>query len=151
MDEAAIASYILATFTGVDVVVADGDSFFFYDPERKFPFATIVTKDSDYDHFSNLNRPSVFRLSIGLGKQTYRSLFGAQASLLSTDESVNSDYDFTVLDQLMPHPIYGRMYWVNILNPSAATLPVVKTLLAEAYDLSVRKYAKARPTDEPLV
>src|SRR4029077_2765574 len=61
LDEAAITRYIEITFDGVDVVVASqengapeiawGDSFFIYDPERnlpdtkRFPFATIVTKD----------------------------------------------------------------------------------------------------------
>jgi hypothetical protein len=36
----------------------------------------LVTSDL-YDQFSNLNRPSVFRLNIGIGKQTFRSLFGS--------------------------------------------------------------------------
>src|SRR5919201_1444819 len=52
--------------------VAWGDSFFFYDPDgkpsaRRMPFATIVTKDYDgFDTASNLNRPGVFRLNIGV-------------------------------------------------------------------------------------
>jgi len=56
---------------------------------------------------------------------------------------VDSGYDFTALDQLLPYPVYGRMYWVCVLNPSAATFEaVVRPLLAEAYDLAVSKYAK---------
>ncbi len=34
MDEASITRYITGTFAGVDVVVASGASFFFYDPAR---------------------------------------------------------------------------------------------------------------------
>jgi hypothetical protein len=34
------------------------------------------------------------------------------------------------------------MFWVCVLNPSAATFEVVKPLLAEAYNLSVRKHAR---------
>lgn len=34
---------------------------------------------------------------------------------------VASVYDFTALDQIMPHPVYGKMFWVCVLNPSAAT------------------------------
>jgi hypothetical protein len=146
MDEAAITRYITDTFDGVDVVVASGDSFFFYDPDRKFPFATLVTSDM-YDQFSNLDRPSVFRLNIGISKQTYQSLFGSQKPPSGTDDAVESSYDFTALDRLMPHPVYGRMYWVCVLNPSAATFQAVRPLLAEAYDLSVRKHAKARTAD----
>ena len=95
MDEASITRYIADAFAGVDVVVASreagspevawGDTFFIYDPDRdlepkhRFPFATIVTKDyGDFDRASNLNRPGVFRLNIGVSKDTYRSLFGPQ-------------------------------------------------------------------------
>src|SRR5438552_9239515 len=84
MNQASMTQYITDTFAGVDSVVASGDSFFFYDPpggqlppNRRFPFATIVTKDyGDFDCASQLNRPGVFRLNIGVSKETYRSLFG---------------------------------------------------------------------------
>jgi len=108
------------------------------------PFATIVTKDyGDFDCASNLNRPSVFRLNVGVSKETYRSLFGAQTSPSGADGDVDGGYDFTALDQLLPHPVYGRMYWVCVLNPSAEIFQtVVRPLLAEAYDLAVGKGAR---------
>jgi hypothetical protein len=54
-----------------------------------------------------------------------------------------SDFDFAALDRLMPHPIYGRMYWVSLLSPSVATFePVVRPLLAKAYELAVAKQAR---------
>jgi len=160
MDEASITQYITETFAGLDVVVASrdsaapevawGDSFFFYDPDRtlppdrRMPFATIVTKDyGDFDCASNLNRPGVFRLNIGIGKQTYQSLLGTQSSSSEADSDGEGGYDFTALDQLLPHPVYGRMYWVCVLNPSAATFQeVVRPLLAKAYDLDVSKVAR---------
>src|SRR5581483_9814406 len=88
MDQDAIIGYIADTFPGVDVVrgaegIAAGDTFFMYDPDgrldpkRRFPFATIVTKDyGDFDRASNLDRPGVFRLNVGVSRDTYRSLFG---------------------------------------------------------------------------
>jgi hypothetical protein len=137
MNEDSIFRYITSTFEGVHTVTAMDATFFFYDPNQMFPFATIVTNDK-HDEFSNLNRPSVFRLNIGVSKQTFQSLFGAQTS--SADAS---RYDFTALDLLMPHPVYGRMYWVCVLNPSAQTFQtVVQPLLAEAYEKDVAKYAK---------
>ncbi len=52
-------------------------------------------------------------------------------------------YDFTTLDQLMPHPVYGRMYWVCVLNPTNETFETkVRSLLAEAYEMAVSKYNK---------
>ena len=153
MNEAQISRYITETFEGVDVVVDSSNSFFFYNPDsnvppdHRFPFVTIVTSDV-YDQFSNLTRPSVFRLNIGIGKQTFRSLFGGP-SLPSDRDSAevsgenSSDYDFTALDQLMPHPVYGRMSWVCVLNPSDEMFETnVRQLLAEAYDLAVSKYKR---------
>jgi len=109
--------YITGTFEGVDVATDAGNSFFFDNPDssvppdHRFPFVTLVTSDL-YDQFSNLNRPSVFRLNIGIGKQTFRALFGEPARSSGRDSAEiggedASDYDFTTLDQVMPHPVYG--------------------------------------------
>jgi hypothetical protein len=158
MDEAAITQYITDTFAGVDVVkpetsggpeIAWGDTFFIYDPhrnleaQRRFPFATIVTKDyGDFDRASNLNRPGVFRLNIGVGKETYRSLFGQQPAPAAAAGMVDTGHDFTALDQLLPHPVYAPQSWVCVLNPSDATFQKIRPLLAEAYDLAVSRYTR---------
>src|SRR5215212_11395187 len=143
VNEVEISRYITGTLEGVDVVVDSGTSFFFYNPDpnlppdHKFPFVTLVTSDL-YDQFSNLNRPSVFRLNMGIGKQTFRSLFGEPARSSGGGNATESgqnfgDYDFTALDHVMPHPVYGRMYWVCVLNPSEETFETkVRPLLAEA-------------------
>src|SRR5919201_6762926 len=87
MDQDAIIQYVEDTFSGVNVVrptdgPGAGDTFFIYDPERnleprqQMPFATIVTKDyGEFDNASNLNRPGVFRLNIGVRRETFRTLF----------------------------------------------------------------------------
>src|SRR6476620_6403055 len=113
MNETEISQCIRA-LEGVDVVTDSGNSFFFYNPDptvppdHRFPFTTLVTNDL-YDQFSNLDRPSVLRLNIGISKQTFRSLFGETP--LPTD-SENGDapsgYDFTALDHVMPHQVYSR-------------------------------------------
>jgi hypothetical protein len=136
MDEPSILQYIADTFAGIQIVPADGNTFFFHDPERKFPFATLVTKD-DYDNVSNLSRPGVFRLNIGVGRPTFLELFPPSA------ESGEPAHDFTALDRLMPHPVYGGMFWVCVLNPGDETFEkTVRPLLAEAYDLAVARLAR---------
>ena len=153
MNESEISQSITETFEGVDVVTDSGSSFFFYNPDsnvppdHRFPFVTLATNDL-YDQFSDLNRPSVFRLNIGIGKQTFRSLFGKPSLPSDGDRAPisgenSSDYDFTALDQIMPHPVYGRMLWVCVLNPSEQTLETkVRPLLVEAYDLAVSKHKR---------
>jgi uncharacterized protein DUF6194 len=140
VDEASIRDQISNTYKGVDVVVASGengapevswgDTFFIHEHDtHRFPFATIVTKDyGDFDNASNLDRPGVFRLNIGVSKETYQSLFAGEGR-----------HDFTELDRVMPHPVYGRNHWVCVLNPSESTFESLKPLLAEAYDIAVRR------------
>ena len=150
MDQDAIIQYVTDTFMGVEVVrPTDGpgadDTFFIYvpqhnlDPRRRFPFATIVTKDyGDFDNASQLNRPNVFRLNIGVSKDTFRALFGPAPSAAS-DKSAT--YDFAALDRLMPHPVYAPQSWVCVLNPSPETFEAVKPLLAEAYSRVAARHA----------
>src|SRR5438132_971171 len=111
IDQTSIIRYLTDTFEGVDFVVASeeagspeiawGDTFFFYnprdiDPDHRFPFATIVTKDyGDFDSYSQLNRPGVFRLNIGLDKNLYQSMFDASSE-------VATSYDFTTLSHRIP-------------------------------------------------
>jgi hypothetical protein len=147
MDPDAITKFITDTFDGVDVVVASGNAFYFYDPDHRFPFATLVTSDI-YDRSSNLDRPSVFRLNIGVSGQTYRKVFGPQPSPPSDDGVVDTGHDFTALDQLKPHPVYAPQSWVCVLNPTEVTFQTVQPLLAEAYERSVKRQARARRGDE---
>jgi hypothetical protein len=152
MDQDAIIHYVLQTLAGITLLRPSegpgaGDTFVYYDPQgnldarHQMPFATIVTKDyHGFDESSKLDRPGVFRLNIGVSRETFRALFGH----LPTEESADgASYDFAALDLVMPHPDYGRQSWVCILNPTAETFETVKPLLAEAYSLVASRYAKS--------
>ncbi|WP_422086003.1 DUF6194 family protein [Variovorax sp.] len=127
MTEDAITDYLIDLLAGGHFQVADDNTFFFHNSDNKFPFATIVTKDSEFDSASNLDRPGVFRLNIGVGKESFRALFGEQEQ---------TEIDFTAPDRLMPHPVYGKMYWVSVINPSDTTFETMKPLIAEALRLA---------------
>jgi hypothetical protein len=143
MDQEAIRAYVAATCPGTNVLApADGpgagDTFFIYDPSRdlpdnqQIPFATIVTKDyGEFDNASKLDRPGVFRLNIGVSRETFRSLFPQDGA-----------HDYTAFDVLMPHPVYGKQSWVCVLNPSADTFERAKPLLHEAFQLALGRFAR---------
>lgn len=153
MDQDSITRYIAATFSGVNVVVASaesgapeiawGDTFFIYDPDRnlepkqQMPFATIVTKDYPGDRASNLDRPGVYRLNIGAGRQTFTDLFGSKPG--NDSGSADAEYDYAELDRLLPHPVYAAMHWVCVLNPSESTFQSIEPMLAEAYSLAASR------------
>ena len=141
-DADALTRYLLTTYEDVAVTKAMGYLFFFYGADRKLPFVTIAVEDNDYDRISQLDRPGVFRLNIGVSKDTYRGLFGPPPTKLGEGGVVETGHDFTVLDQLMPHPVYAPQGWVCVLNPSAETLRQIEPLLAEAYKLAVGREAR---------
>ena len=130
MTEDDITQHLIDMLGGGHFEVADDNTFFFHGADNKFPFATIVTKDNEFDSASKLNRPGVFRLNVGVGKESFRALFGEQPPV---------DIDYTAIDRLMPHPVYAKMHWVSVINPSAATFETVKPLLAEARNLLIAR------------
>jgi hypothetical protein len=132
MDAAAMADYIVSTFDDIEVLKADGNSFFYYSPEHVIPertiaFLTIVTNDL-YDQYSNLDRTDVYRLNIGVTKGTFDSLVRKDAV-----------EDYTAIDRIMPHPMYAPQHYLCVLDP-AQTLDQVKELLAEAYGIAIRQH-----------
>jgi hypothetical protein len=141
MNESAVVDYILKRLPEVERTAAYGYEMFFYSSDRKLSFATLISSDYDYDHVSNLNRPGVFRLNIGVSKQTFQSLFGK-------DEVNVKDYDFTALDVIMPHPEYAQYHFVCVLSPSDETFEEVHPLLAEAYDIAARRFASQNKNNE---
>jgi hypothetical protein len=148
-NEAEVTAYMAQTFPGIAVISAPGGSFFFYDPEgntpenRRLPFVTLTIND-DYDTASNLARPDVFRLNIGVSKSTFRALFDRTPTMINGTPATT--YDYTALDVIMPHPIYAPQSWVCVLNPGPASTEEVKRLLAEAYEMAVRKHDKQAGT-----
>jgi hypothetical protein len=156
MDQDAIIEYVTDTFTDLELLrptdgPGAGDTFIYYDPEhdldltRSMPFATLVTKDyQGFDESSQLGRSGVFRLNIGVGRDTFRRLFG-YAPGEDAPGSVTTAYDHAALDRLMPHPIYAPQSWVSVLNPSAETFEAVKPLLAEAYARVAVRHVSRQP------
>jgi hypothetical protein len=135
MEAAGVAAYIMQTLPDVEVAHAYGYDMFFYKSDRKLSFATLISADYEHDRFSNLDRPGVFRLNIGVSQRTFHALFGA-------DDIDVSRYDYTALDVLMPHPEYAAYHFVCVLSPSQATFERVRGLLAEAHEIAARRYSR---------
>jgi hypothetical protein len=133
-DPAEITKWITETYPETVVAEAMGATFFSLD-ERHWPnFATIVTTDEhDVGTPSNLSRPGVFRLNIGLGKATFERLVGGMA-----------DPDYAALDTFVPHPVYAKQRWIAILNPSRRAFDTdVKPLIDEAHGRLARPRRRA--------
>jgi hypothetical protein len=121
----AITHIVLERYPETVLAQAVGATFFSLD-ERHWPnYATIVTTDEHDDGApSDLARPGVFRLNVGVSRGTFQRLVG------SADQP-----DYAAFDRVLPHPVYAKQHWISILNPSDETFrDVVLPLVAEAHD-----------------
>ena len=118
-----ITRWITTTYPDSVVAQAMGATFFSLDETHWPNFATIVTTDEhDVGSPSDLAREGVFRLNIGVGKETFERLAG------------RVEPDHAALDTVLPHPVYAKQRWIAILNPSRQTFDeLVKPLIAEAH------------------
>ncbi|MGQ2904671.1 MAG: DUF6194 family protein [Neoaquamicrobium sediminum] len=108
-----IRNFLETALPSVTVDDSTADLFFFTGEERKIPFATIVTRDTPFDSASNLTRGDLFRLNLVTDKETFERLFGIRTSNALDD----ADFDYQALDRLFPHPLYGKMRWISVINP----------------------------------
>lgn len=141
-----ITEYILSNFNGVIEKSSWGETSLFYNPNRSLPngvyFCTLKEKNGDNDKSSQLDRADVFRMSIGIGAELFEREFGARPARPAKGDVINTHHDFTVLDSLMPHPIYGWMGWVQILNPSVTSFEKLQPFIQQAYSNAVVKFDK---------
>jgi hypothetical protein len=137
IDEAFITSYITSTFENVETTINMGYTFFFYRDDHMHAFATIASNGNEYEQISKLDRPGIYRLNIGVSRDTFQAMFGKGKIDVSA-------YDFTALDTIMPHPDYSSQYFLCVLSPSEATFERIHPMLAEAYDVAMKRYNKRK-------
>jgi hypothetical protein len=107
-----------------------GYSFFFVGDDHRLSFVTITNSDNEFDNVSNLNREGVFRVNIGVSRETFKSL-------IAEPDSVPVDY--SVLNVFLPHPHYARQHFVCILNPSGKNVEITKSLIVEAHSIAAAR------------
>ncbi|HQU09500.1 MAG TPA: DUF6194 family protein [Opitutales bacterium] len=141
-----VSDFLNSNFPGLSSIYTWGEKSFFYNPEnllkRGIYFCTLKEKDGANDQSSDLNRTDVFRVNFGISKPTFLNIFGIMPQRPAKGTCIEGHYDFTALDTLTPHPVYGWMAWVSILNPSAYSWNNIQGLVQESYQLSLKKYAK---------
>ncbi|MFK7901357.1 MAG: DUF6194 family protein [Nitratireductor sp.] len=146
MQKDAIQNHISNTYPGLNKVDAWGETSWFYNPNDAFArgtyFCTLKEKDGDNDKGSNLDREGVFRLNTGLPKAEFEKLFGAPPSRPAKGGIIEGPWNLQALDTIMPHPVYGWMSWVCVLNPSVSTFETFKPLLDHGYAKAVMTFEK---------
>jgi hypothetical protein len=109
-----------------------GDHFFYYAPDGRIPqnvqpYATIVTKDYPGDEQSDLDPAGRWRLNIHVGHARFTELTGESPRDFAAR-------DFSATDVIMPHPVYGSLGWIAVVNPGDRTTATVAELLRSAHE-----------------
>ncbi|KQR54436.1 hypothetical protein ASF88_06510 [Leifsonia sp. Leaf336] len=112
--------------------VSWGDHFFYFAPDgqvptNRQPYATIVTKDYPDDAASRLDAPDRWRLNIHVGAKTAAEL------VVPAGGDPGAEVDYGAEDVFLPHPLYGALGWVCVVNPGAATLDRALEALRDAH------------------
>ncbi|MEE9392372.1 MAG: DUF6194 family protein [Planctomycetota bacterium] len=146
MSQEQLVEWINDNLEGVVPKAVWGETSFFYNPGQAMAhgvyFCTIKEQDGVNDQSSDLDRPGIYRVAIGLRPNSYAGLFGEKPKRPAKGHIVDTGHDFALVDELMPHPVYAWMNWVQILNPSVEKFAEIKSLVAEAHRLATKKFAK---------
>ena len=148
MNAEEILNYCLENLEDTVLVESWGEKGIFYNPENKLKrgiyILTIKEKDGENDKGSALDRDGIYRVNLGILKQTFLNMFTAVPKRPAKGCVVELDYDFTQTDKIIPHPVYAWMSWICVLNPSSETFEALKPLINEAYEYAKEKYKKKK-------
>lgn len=121
-------------FPDAAVAQLETAAFFSLDDRRWPNFATMVWAD-DYDmgNPSDLARPGVYRVNVAVDRSTFDRLVAGQ-----------TEPDYAVMDQFMPHPVYAKQRWISIINPSDGTIrQTLLPLIEAAHDRLVAQRSRS--------
>src|SRR5918995_6575253 len=122
-----------------------GERSIFYNPGGRAPlgtiFASIKDRDGRNDNAANLSRAGVYRFAFCLTRDEFTARFGATPRRPPKGGVVDlSGYDPTRVGELMPHPVYAWMRWVQILSPTPDRYGSLRPLLAESLGVVKAKW-----------
>lgn len=147
MEANEILKWCLTNYDDLVCIESWGEQALFYNPgnrkKRGVYVVTIKAKDGENDNSSNLDREGVYRLNIGVPKERFQKIFTTIPKRPAKGGCVDMKYDFTKKDVILPHPVYGWMGWICILNPSVEMFEQIKPFLTEAYEWSKKKFLKS--------
>ena len=139
-----VHEHVINALDGVVCKSVWGERSYFYNPRLRFAhgayFATVKEKDGDNDRASGLDRSGIWRLNMGVGEETFATMFGHPPARPGKGQAVEGPWDFGETDRITPHPVYGWMSWVSVLNPSTETWEKCEPLLADAHRRAVANF-----------
>lgn len=139
-----VKEIIINRYHGLVPINTWGETSYFYNPglllKRGTYFITIKEKDGENDSSSNLNRAGVYRLSCGTAKKDFENLFKLKPKRPNKGGVIEGPYKFDKLNIITPHPVYGWIGWISVLNPSKKNLEEFLKISDNYYEVSVKRF-----------
>ena len=122
--------------------LAWGDAFFYYAPDGQMPrnvqpYGTIVTKNYPDDTASDLDPAGRWRVNVHVGRTRLAEFTGT----VEPGQGGPAPSPDTA-DVVQPHPVYGTVGWVSVVNPGPATADTVLQLLRDAHDAARARFER---------
>jgi len=144
-----ISAYLIEEFDDLVAINAWGERSFFYNPNSLLPrgvyFCTLKEKDGDNDKASNLDREGIYRFNFGLPSNTFIEIYGGKPKRPEKGKTIAGNWNFTETNKLVPHPVYGWMGWVAILNPTHKVFAELKPHIPLSYEKAQQAFKKRLP------
>jgi hypothetical protein len=129
-----IDDLVFKNYKHINKIQCFGETTYFYNKKNKKKrgtyFLTIKQYDGPNDKKSELDRKNIYRISFKLTDDNYKDLFGKIHK--KTDKLTN--FDFTKINHIIPHPVYFYMKWIQILNPKYNNYYKIKDCLDNIYE-----------------
>ncbi|OKK22006.1 hypothetical protein AMK16_01850 [Streptomyces sp. CB00455] len=131
--------------------LAWGDAFFYYAPDGRMPanvqpYGTIITKNHPDDAASDLDPPGRWRVNVNAGRRALSELAAGEPG------GAGGRPGPAAADEVVPHPVYGALGWISVVNPGARTQDTVVRLLRAAHDAAraraERRHATGRAQED---
>ena len=117
-----------------------GDVFFYVAPDGRVPagqpFATVTTKSYPDEPDAGLDRPGSFRVNIAEGRPRSSGVAG-----------VDGEAGPGTPDKVLPHPTYGELGWVAVVDPGERTRVRVLALLQAAHAAALARWQRRHDED----
>jgi Family of unknown function (DUF6194) len=96
----------------------------------------IITKDYPDDTASDLDPEGRWRVNVHVDRATFRRLTGEDPRGLTRPR------DLATADVVNPHPVYGSLGWIAVVNPGERTADAVLQLLRDAHDAARARFER---------
>ncbi|GFH34470.1 DUF6194 family protein [Streptomyces pacificus] len=149
---------VVRGFDGALVIVAEpggdlpepawGDAFCYYAPDGQLPrnvqpYATAVTRNQPGDTASDLDPPHRWRVNVRVDRAVFEELTGEEP------RNPGRPRDYAATDRVMPHPVYGALGWISVVNPGAGTRDTVLRLLRDAHEAARARFERRGRQERP--